>query len=92
MSSKKTASVKAKGRRAGSSRKRNPEGLTRVWGAPITESAEGNGSRKNGRTPGRKRNPAGSNEESEEILKANELLLQVWEHTHAKRDSSGKLD
>ena len=48
---------------------------------------EGDG--ENGGSPRRKRNPAPA-EDSEEVRKANELLLRVWENIHAKRDRFGK--
>ena len=91
MSTKKPSSVRAKGKSAAAGRKRNPEGVSRVWGGSVTESAGGNGNRRNSQASGRVRNPADINEESEEILKANELLLRVWENVHAKRGGLGKL-
>jgi hypothetical protein len=52
------------------------------------KSAKGGGGNHEG-SPRRERNPA---EESEEVRKANELLLRVWENIHAKRDRFGKFD
>jgi hypothetical protein len=85
MPAKKSASAKAKGERA-AARPRNPSGVSRVWGDG--DGKGGNG--QSGRRPRRRRNPAP--EESEDIRRANELLLQVWQSIYSKRDKFGKFD
>ena len=92
MPAKKATPTKAKGKRAPARRKRNPEGVSIMWGGGSTVKSSDGGGGKNGGSPRRKRSPATPAEESEEGRKANELLLQVWESIYAKRDRFGKFD
>jgi hypothetical protein len=92
MSSGKTASKK-RVKNSASRPKRNPSGVTLVWGSESSTIPAGRNNNGAGKSvSGRKRNPATPAPESEEILKANELLSRVWENTYSKRDRFGKFD
>jgi hypothetical protein len=92
MLTKKNAPTKAKRKSAPASHKRNPEGVSRVWGSvDVSKSTKGGGNGKNDSSPQRKRNSAPA-EDSAEVREANELLLRVWKNIHAKRDRFGKFD
>jgi hypothetical protein len=89
MPAKKAAPTKTKGKSAPVSRKRNPEGVSRVWGGgDQVKSADGS---KNGGSPRRKRNPAPLPEDTPEAKKARELTFLMWQQIYAKRDRFGKV-
>lgn len=92
MATKKAVSTKAKERKTGAAHKRNPAGVMKAGSDDSFKSAKDNGDLKSERTPRRKRTPATLPEESEEIRRANELLLHVWENIYAKRDRFGKFE
>lgn len=91
MSAKKTISKNGKGRPR-TRRRRNPEGISLVWGVDnaLTPRPKGNGGA-GGRTASRKRNPAKVPEESNDTRKANDLMLRAWESIYAKRERFGKI-
>jgi hypothetical protein len=77
--------TKKRGAKVSRSRsQRNPEGVSRIWGAAddATPRHGGNGGTKASTTQ-RKRNPAPTPEES--ALRANELTLRAWERIYANR-------
>jgi hypothetical protein len=65
-------------------RRRNPEGIARVWGNAddAMPRSDGNGGTKATAAP-RKRNPAPTLEEA--ALRANQLTLRAWESIYANR-------
>ena len=90
MPGKKIAAKKSKIEQTARGR-RNPEGVSRVWGDGDSARAGDNGNGTKTAAAPRRRNPAPQPEESEDERKARELTLVAWKHLYAKRERFGKV-